>query len=72
MGCKQDLEKAELLYKQSSDNGSVTGKFLFKNGKDKRGTGVMNTQGKNNNILIIMNTIMTSYINRAYELCNEK
>ena len=45
MGCEQDLERAELLYKQSSDSGSVIGKFLFKNGKDSRGTGIMIAQG---------------------------
>ena len=41
MGCEQDLERAELLYKQSSDGGSIIGKFLVENGKDSRGTGIM-------------------------------
>ena len=45
MGCEQDLERAELLYKQSNDSGNAIGNFLFDNGKDKRGTGIMIAQG---------------------------
>ena len=41
MGCEQDFERAEELYKQSCEGGSVIGMFLMKNGKDKRGTGIM-------------------------------
>ena len=41
MGCEQDIEEAEKLYKQCCDNGNVIGKFLNENGKDERGGGVM-------------------------------
>ena len=41
MGCEQDLKRAEELYKHSCECGSVIGKFLTENGKDKRGTGIM-------------------------------
>ncbi len=41
MGCEQDVEEAEKLYKRSSDGGNVIGVFLFENGKDDRGSGVM-------------------------------
>ena len=51
MGCEQDLEKAELLYKQSNDSGSMIGKFLFVNGKDKRGTGIMIARGNSQSLL---------------------
>ena len=51
MGCEQDLEKAELLYKQSSDNGSVIGKFLFENGKYERGCGIMIAQSDRQSLL---------------------
>ena len=40
-GCKQDLEKAEDLYKQSCEGGSVIGEFFAENGNDTRGSGVM-------------------------------
>ena len=42
IGCEQDIERAEQLYQQSCDSGSVIGKFLAENGKDGRGSGVMN------------------------------
>ena len=41
MGCEQDVEEAVKLYKRSSDGGNVIGVFLFENGKDDRGSGVM-------------------------------
>ena len=41
MGCEQDLERAESLYKQSSEGGSVIGKFFVRNGRFERGSGVM-------------------------------
>ena len=40
-GYEQDLIRAEELYGQSCDGGSEMGKFLSKNGKGERGTGVM-------------------------------
>ena len=45
MGCEQDIEKAVKLYKQCCDEGNVIGKFLYKNGKDKRGSGVVIVRG---------------------------
>ena len=51
MGCEQDLERAELLYKQSNDSGNAIGNFLFDNGKDKRGTGIMIAQGYRRSLL---------------------
>ena len=42
MGCEQDVERAEELYQQSRDSGSVISKFLAENGQDERGCGVMN------------------------------
>ena len=42
MGCEQDIEEAEKLYKQCCDNKNVIGKFLNENEKDKRGSGVIN------------------------------
>ena len=41
MGCEQDVEEAEKLYKRSSDGGNAIGDFLVGNGKDDRGSGVM-------------------------------
>ena len=41
VGCEQDLKRAESLYKQSAEGGSVIGKFLAENGRDGRGSGVM-------------------------------
>ena len=32
MGCEQDLERAETLYKQSDEGGNVIGKFFAVNG----------------------------------------
>ena len=40
--CKQDIKRAESLYEQSRDGGNVVGEFLFENGKNERGSGVMN------------------------------
>ena len=40
--CKQDIQRAESLYEQSRDGGNVVGKFLSENGKNERGSGVMN------------------------------
>ena len=45
MGCEQDLERAESLYKQSGEGRSVIGKFLAENGRDERGSGVMKVTG---------------------------
>ena len=42
MGCEQDLERAESLYKQSGEGGSVIGMFLAANGGYARGSGMMN------------------------------
>ena len=39
MGVEQDIERAELLYRQSKEGGNAVGKFLFKNSSG--GTGVM-------------------------------
>ena len=44
MGCEQDLKQAESLYKQSFGGGNEIGKFFVWNGKDSRGTSVMNAQ----------------------------
>ena len=41
IGCEQDLEEAERLYEECSECGNVVGKFFMVNGKDKRGSGVM-------------------------------
>ena len=40
--CKQDIKRAESLYEQSRDGGNVVGKFLTENGKNERGSCVMN------------------------------
>ena len=42
IGCEQDIEQAEKLYKQCCESGNVIGKFLCENGKDERGSGEMN------------------------------
>ena len=42
MGVEQDLERAEELYKESSDGESEIGKFLDVFGRDERGSGMMN------------------------------
>ena len=44
MGVEQDLEEAELLYKRCYDDGNVIGEFFVNNGKDDRGTGIMNVK----------------------------
>ena len=41
MGCEQDKEEAERLYKQCCENGNAIGDFLGENGKNDRGSGVM-------------------------------
>ena len=41
MGIEQDIERAELLYQQSSEGGNVVGEFLLKNGEGGRGSAVM-------------------------------
>ena len=41
IGCEQDLDGAEGLYKECSESGTVVGKFFVANGKDERGSGVM-------------------------------
>ena len=41
MGCEQNIKEAEKLYKQCCDNGNAIGKFLNENGKNRRGSGVM-------------------------------
>ena len=41
MGIEQDTERAELLYQQSKEGGSVVGKFLLENDRGGRGSGVM-------------------------------
>ena len=41
MGIEQDVERAELLYKQSKEGGNVVGEFLLQNAEGGRGTGVM-------------------------------
>ena len=40
-GTEQNIERAELLYRQSSQAGDVVGKFLLENDKGGRGNGVM-------------------------------
>ena len=45
MGCEQDLDKAEELYKRSCEGGSAIGKFLMENGKGSRGSGIMKANG---------------------------
>ena len=37
MGIEQDIERAELLYQQSSEGGNVVGEFLLENGEGGRG-----------------------------------
>jgi len=40
-GTKQDIERAEKLYRESREGGNAVGKFLMENGKGGRGSGVM-------------------------------
>ena len=45
MGCEQDLERAETLYKQSCDGGNAIGKFLKESGENnERGSGIMKVE----------------------------
>ena len=41
MGTEQNIERADLLYQQSSEGGNVVGKFLFENDEGGRESGVM-------------------------------
>ena len=41
MGIEQDIERAEKLYRESCEGGSVVGKFMMENGIRRRGSGVM-------------------------------
>ena len=45
IGIEQDIERAVLLYLQSSERGNVVGEFLFENGEGGRGNGVMKVEG---------------------------
>ena len=45
MGIEQDIERADELYKQSSEKGNEIGKFFVWNGKDERGSGKMKMKG---------------------------
>ena len=45
MGIEQDIERAALLYQQSSEGGNVVGEFLLENGGGGRGSGVMIVRG---------------------------
>ena len=42
IGTKQDIERAVLFYRQSSEAKNIVGEFLMKNDGSKRGSGVMN------------------------------
>ena len=44
MGTEQDIGRANDLYAESRRAGSVIGKFLAENGKEDRGSGVMNVK----------------------------
>ena len=41
IGIEQDIERAVLLYQQSSEGGNVVGKFLLENAEGERRSGVM-------------------------------
>ena len=41
MGTERDIQRAELLYCQSSEAGNANGRFLRANGLENRGSGVM-------------------------------
>ena len=45
MGCEQDLERTEELYKRSCESGNVIGMFLMENGSKTRGSGIMKADG---------------------------
>ena len=45
IGCDQDLEEAERLYKESCNGGSIIGMFLVENGEDdERGSVIMKVE----------------------------
>ena len=46
-GCKQNIERAEMLYQQSSDGRSEIGKILFRNKSEEhsRGSGYLRYEG---------------------------
>ena len=45
IGTEQDIPRAELLYKESSESGNDIGTFLLKNGEGGRGTRMMTVKG---------------------------
>ena len=45
IGIERDIERAVLLYQQSSEGGNVVGEFLLKNDKSGRGSGLMEVWG---------------------------
>ena len=45
IGTEQDIERAEKLYRKSSEGGNVVGEFLMKNDEGGRGTRVMKVNG---------------------------
>jgi len=45
MGIEQDIERAEVLYRESREGGNIVGDFLMKNGSGGRGSGVMKVEG---------------------------
>ena len=45
IGIEQDIERASLLYQQSSKAGNVVGEFLLENDRSTRGSGVMIVNG---------------------------
>ena len=45
MGIEQDIERAEALYKQSSERGNVIGEFFVSHGRYGRGSGKMKMGG---------------------------
>ena len=44
-GIEQDIERAEILYKQSSESGNEIGMFFESHGKDEIGSGKMKMEG---------------------------
>ena len=44
IGVQQDIERAELLYRQSWGGGNVVGEFLFQNGRGGRGSKMMSVR----------------------------
>ena len=69
-GCEQDISRAEMLYKQSSDGGNEIGKILVKNKDEEhpRGSGYLKGRGLQcayKNWFIVMmtaDTIRTDYL----------